>query len=68
MTIKLLMTPGEGSDYMGDAIRIWGDISNTNKGQKYLAMQVALVSGLMWGTKAMTLKWSVYEKMGYHLN
>ena len=67
MTIKLLMTPGEGSDYMGDAIRIWGDISNTNKGQKYLAMQVALVSGLMWGTKAMTLKWSVYEKMGYHL-
>lgn len=68
MTIKLLMTPGEGSDYMGDAIKIWGmKDSKNNKGQKYLATQVALVSGLMWGTRAMTLKWSVYEKMEYHL-
>lgn len=37
------------------------------KGQKYLAMQVALVSGLLWETNAMTMKWSVYEKTGYHL-
>ena len=70
MTIKLLMTPGEG--VYEEAIKIWGvkdskNNNNNNKGQKYLAMQVALVSGLLWGTKAMTMKWSVYEKMGYHL-
>lgn len=68
LTIKLLMTPGEGSDYLGEAIKIWGlKDSKNNKGQKYLATQVALVSGLMWGTKSMTMKWSMYEKTGHHL-
>ena len=66
MTIKLLMMPGEG--VYEEANKIWGaKDSKNNKGQKYLAMQVALVSGLLWGTNAMTMKWSVYEKTGYHL-